>query len=138
MYMLRLKTQWRAGTAFTCRTQPFVRFSYQPNMPCLDGAVERRHDSHSSTRVFLQHVELFRDDSLSVGTYNRASRSVMIYERCGGESKAPLQGFCCVCSLLTRFYRQWSTAVAHDVCLEHMTDGQETLEEVLARSDMII
>ena len=138
MYMLRLKTQWRAGTAFTCRTQPSVRFSYQPNMSCLDGAVERRHDSHSSTRSFLQHVELFRDDSLSVGTYAEASKSVLIYERGGAESQAPLQDFCCVCFLLTRFYKRWSTTVAHDVCLEHMTDGQETLEEVLARSDMII
>ena len=115
----------------------------QPNVSieagsCRDGAVERRHDSHSSTRVFHQHVELFRDDSLSVGNYTRALRSVMKYESCGGESKAPLQGFCCGCSLLTRFYRQWSTAVAHDVCLEHMTDSRETLEEVLAESDMII
>ena len=115
----------------------------QPNVSieagsCRDGAVERRHDSHSSTRVFHQHVELFRDDSLSADNYTRDFRSVMKYESGGGQSKAPPQGFCCVCSLLTRFYKQWSTTVAHDVCLEHMTDSRETLEEVLAESDMII
>ena len=87
MYMLGLRTQWRAGTASTCRTQPFVRFSYHATERVHRGRFLPRRSSRAPARLtqqhqsFLQHVELFRDDSLAVGTYNKASTPVMIYER---------------------------------------------------------
>ena len=144
MYMLGLRTQWRAGTDSTCRTQPFVRFSYHATERVHRGRFLPRRSSRAPARLTQQYQSfpparrVIQGRQLVGRQLHQGFQIRDEVESCGRESKAPLQGFCCVCSLLTRFYRQWSTAVAHDVCLEHMTDGRETLEEVLAESDMII
>ena len=55
MYMLALRTQWRAGTASTCRTQPFVRFSYHATERVHRGRFLPRRSSRAPARLTQQY-----------------------------------------------------------------------------------
>ena len=55
MYMLGLRTQWRAGTDSTCRTQLFVRCSYHATERVHRGRFLPRRSSRAPARLTQQY-----------------------------------------------------------------------------------